>query len=55
MHQLRITNGIVFLDEKEIRGVSRYKIKSSTERGKTAELILKMDVTLAEIEPESEK
>lgn len=55
MHQLRITNGIVFLDEKEISGVSRFKVKSSAECGKTAELILKMDVTLVKIEPELEK
>ncbi len=55
MHQLRITNGIVFLDEKEIRGVSRFKVKSSAEYGKTAELVLKMDVTLVKIEPELEK
>lgn len=55
MHQLRIKDGIIYLDDKEIRGVKRYKVKGSAEDGKTAEITLRMDVILAGIELEPEK
>ena len=51
IHQLKIVNGIVFLDEKEIRGVSRYEIRNSAEDGRTAEFRLRLNVILAGIEP----
>ena len=55
MHQMTIRNGIIFLDGKEIRGVSGYKIKGSAKDGGIAELVIQMEVTLIEIESESRK
>ena len=55
MHQMTIRNGIIFLDEKEIKGVSEYEIKSSAKDGEIAELVIQMDVILEEIESELKK
>lgn len=55
MHQMSIRNGTIFLDKKELRGVSRYKIKGSDKNGRIAELVIQMDVILEEIESELKK
>lgn len=55
MHQMSIRNGTIFLDKKELRGVSRYKIKGSAKNGRIAELVIQMDVILEEIESELKK
>lgn len=55
MHELKIINGVVYLDEKKMEGVFSYKIKNSATDGKMAELTLKMSVILGQIEIESKK
>ena len=56
MHKLKIINGKISLDDKQIHGVSDFTIKSSTnEMGSLAELELKIIVTLDQIDAQSEK
>lgn len=56
MHELKIIDGKLHLDEKQIRGVSDFTIKSSTNNnGRLVELDLKMMVTLVRVDVESRK
>ena len=55
MHKMSIRNGTIFFYKKELRGVSRYKIKGSAKNGRIAELVIQMDVILEEIESELKK
>lgn len=53
MHELKVIDGKIHLDEKQIYGVSEFTLKSPTnENGRLAELDLKMVVTLAQVEVE---
>lgn len=51
MMNLVMKDGAIYLDGKRITGVKRYRITSAGE-GKNAELVIELDVSTNQVEPE---